>query len=256
MCDPVPQSTKLVDTIVSVSEDSKGVCAVPLPGKVDAIASPEVIPKTDFCTGKKDPSEIKNGHLVRVFKSVVSVDTKCRWNELVVKGNCKSESVPPIWGEMEALQSGPYGDRVLAQKRVWQLASKIQLTDFMRPAGVVVDDKQKEIYISDLMLHRVVVLNVEDGSFVRFIGNWASSQLCVSSSDDGAFDRPWGLALDSKRREIYVAENGNRRIQIFRSASGKLLRRIGGPDPEGKTVSELRGLRGLCLDGIPLKDFI
>ena len=89
---------------------------------------------------------------------------------------------------------------------------------FSSPIDVVVDDKGR-IYVSDSVLGTVFVTN-EEGDF---LGKIASNLLI----------RPTGLALDSKRKRLYVADTLKGSIYVISLKSKKLIMRIGkmGSDP-------------------------
>ncbi|WP_051654693.1 6-bladed beta-propeller [Persephonella sp. IF05-L8] len=80
------------------------------------------------------------------------------------------------------------------------------------PIDVAVDDKGK-IYVSDSVLGTVFITN-EDGDFLGKIG----SNLIV---------RPTGLALDSKRKRLYIVDTLKGKIYVVSLKSKKLIMKIG-----------------------------
>ena len=57
-------------------------------------------------------------------------------------------------------------------------------------------------------------------------------------SDEGQFILPWGVVFNSKTNNIYVAEEGNHRVQVF-DKDGKYLFKFGDMDGPGKMKSPL-----------------
>ncbi len=91
--------------------------------------------------------------------------------------------------------------------------------DFDRPTDVAIaaDDS---FYVSDGYGNcRIQHFDV-DGTLLR---SWGQC-----GDDEGQFDTPHGLALDSEGR-VYVADRGNARVQLF-SADGSFLSEWRGPD--------------------------
>ena len=79
------------------------------------------------------------------------------------------------------------------------------------PCGVAVDASGL-VYVSNDCNNRIEVLR-EDGTFIKQIGV-------------GHLSHPWGVAIDKK--QVYVADNGNKRISIF-TLKGQLIRTFGTP---------------------------
>ena len=69
-------------------------------------------------------------------------------------------------------------------------------------------DGDGNVYVTDTRNPRVQVFNSE-GNFLR---KWGSR-----GSEDGQFDRPYGLAIGSDGN-VYVADTGYYRIQVFKPA--------------------------------------
>jgi DNA-binding beta-propeller fold protein YncE len=96
-------------------------------------------------------------------------------------------------------------------------------------------DKQKYLYIVDVINTRVQVLN-PDGLFVNFIGGWGVEK--------GEFFRPKGVAVDKTGR-IYVSDSYMGVIQIF-SETGDFYAAIG--DPATGKVKKFNTPVGIFLD--------
>ena len=82
------------------------------------------------------------------------------------------------------------------------------------PHGIACSDK---IYVADAHSHRVLVLNPD----LTIAGTFGKE-----GSGKGRFCKPCGVACDSAGK-VYVADQGNNRIQVF-TAEGKFLSTIGG----------------------------
>ncbi len=89
-----------------------------------------------------------------------------------------------------------------------------QIGDYQLPSpiDIVVDDKGK-IYVSDSVLGTVFITN-EEGDYLGKIG----SNLLV---------RPTGLALDSSRKRLYIADTLKGSVYVISLEKGKLVKRIG-----------------------------
>ena len=87
------------------------------------------------------------------------------------------------------------------------------------------------MFISDCGNHRVVVCDAATGRTLRTIGRG-------EGGGDGQFMYPCGLALSPSGRELFVADEGNNRVQVFLGADGSYLRSWGGvSDPRGLAMS-------------------
>ena len=84
------------------------------------------------------------------------------------------------------------------------------------PTAVAMD--LSNYYLSDTENDRVVVMSQADGSHVRTIA--------VNGANYNQVSNPKGIALDGYGR-IYVADNGNNRVQVFEN-NGTFVRSIGG----------------------------
>jgi DNA-binding beta-propeller fold protein YncE len=96
-------------------------------------------------------------------------------------------------------------------------------------------DKQKYLYIVDVINTRVQVLN-PDGLFVNFIGGWGVEK--------GEFFRPKGVAVDKNGR-IYVSDSYMGVIQIF-TATGEFYAAIG--EPASGKVKKFKTPVGIYVD--------
>jgi DNA-binding beta-propeller fold protein YncE len=96
-------------------------------------------------------------------------------------------------------------------------------------------DKDKYIYVVDVINTRVQVLNPE-GLFVEFIGGWGVEK--------GEFFRPKGVAIDRNNR-VYVSDSYMGVIQIFNS-NGEFFAVVG--DPAKSAPKKFKTPMGLFID--------
>ena len=89
---------------------------------------------------------------------------------------------------------------------------------FNRPAGVA-HDRAGQIYVADGYRNARVVKYSSAGDYVTHWGG--------PGSEDGQFNLVHGVALDGQDR-VYVADRGNKRVQVF--------------DPDGKHLATWTGL--------------
>jgi len=123
---------------------------------------------------------------------------------------------------------------------------------FNQPTDVAWDSKGNSYFSDGYVNSRVGKANAKG----EWVGSWGSL-----GSGPGQFDTPHGVAV-SPKDEIFVADRGNRRIQVF-DTEGKYLREFtidvpvdtkrgkivyGGENPNGKTGSQAPGAPdALCM---------
>ena len=90
---------------------------------------------------------------------------------------------------------------------------------FNYPAGIRVHPITKNVYVCDLVNHRIQILNFDDLTFYGSFGK--------SGSGGGEFNCPMDVAFDS-HGNVYISDYQNHRIQVF-TPEGELLRNIGKP---------------------------
>ena len=106
--------------------------------------------------------------------------------------------------------------------------------EFDDPIGIVINHKNKKVYICDCDNHRIQILN-EDLTFSAIFGSYGSG--------DGQFSYPWDVALDSTGC-TYIADNENHCIQVF-TPEGMFLRRFG---KKGSGEGELHSPSSITID--------
>lgn len=113
--------------------------------------------------------------------------------------------------------------------------------DLKYPVGVAINSKG-EIYISDIVNNRIEIYDKE-GNYLREIGKKDGSGNPVSGFNMGEFNSPVGITIDKLDR-LYVADQGNARIQIFDN-SDVPIKSIG---TYGTADSQFQTLYGVTVD--------
>jgi len=103
-----------------------------------------------------------------------------------------------------------------------------------RPVDVVIADDR--LYVTDILNHRIVVLDKLTGQIVHRFG--------TVGSDPGELFQPTNLALGPDRR-LYVTDTGNFQIDVF-SLDGEFVREIG---QIGTVAGQFARPKGIAVDG-------
>lgn len=111
---------------------------------------------------------------------------------------------------------------------------------FREPWGIAVD-RQGRVYVADTWNHRIQVFDAQG----RWLTQWGGlvDNAGRASGGEGRFYGPRGLALDEQGR-LYVADTGNKRIQVF-DAGGRFVAQFGGA---GALPGQLNEPVGLAFD--------
>jgi len=109
-----------------------------------------------------------------------------------------------------------------------------------RPSGVAVDNKNRLLYVTDVLKDNVQVFDLDTFKWVRTIGGPPQK-----AGDDapGTFARPTNVAVGSNG-DVYVSDTLNGRIQIF-DADGNFLSMFGKP---GDGPADFARPKGIALD--------
>jgi uncharacterized protein (TIGR03663 family) len=94
---------------------------------------------------------------------------------------------------------------------------------FQEPWGIAVSEDGR-VYVSDTWNHRVQVFDLE-GNLVDSWGRFADTQ-GEAGAEPGVFWGPRDIALDAEG-QVYVADTGNKRIQVF-TPEGEYVAQWGG----------------------------
>jgi len=122
------------------------------------------------------------------------------------------------------------------------------IRDFKNPQGLAVDAADR-LYVADKSNHRVLKLSPDGSQVLLQIAKLDNHGKPKAGSGTGEFRNPWDVAVD-QNGDIFVADSGNSRIQVFNS-SGTFLRQFG----QGVllSTSEVRGVT-LTAEGLWVSD--
>jgi hypothetical protein len=95
------------------------------------------------------------------------------------------------------------------------------------PAGIALD-QEGNVYVADTGNNRIQVFS-SNGTFITKWGGGGE----YHSSADGQMRAPAGIASDSSSGNVYVADTGNNRIQVF-SSNGTFITKWGGQYKTGR----------------------
>jgi len=105
------------------------------------------------------------------------------------------------------------------------------------PAGLVFNNVNQLLYLVDVKKHQIVVFN-RNGEVEFTIGERGSEQ--------GKFNYPTNIAVDSRGQSIFVADTLNFRIQIF-DAEGNFISSFG---KNGNGPGNFSRLKGVAVDTV------
>ncbi|CAA7055136.1 unnamed protein product [Microthlaspi erraticum] len=80
------------------------------------------------------------------------------------------------------------------------------------PGKLAIDTLNNRLFISDSNHNRIIVTDL-DGNFIVQIGSTGEEGLRDGSFEDAAFNRPQGLAYNSKKNLLYVADTENHALR-------------------------------------------
>ena len=109
-----------------------------------------------------------------------------------------------------------------------------------RPSGVAVDNKNRFLYVSDVLKNNVVVYDLDTFKYLRTLGGPPQK---IGDDTPGTFARPTNLAVGPKG-EVFVSDTLNGRIQVF-DADGTFLNTIGKP---GDGPADFARPKGIATD--------
>lgn len=109
-----------------------------------------------------------------------------------------------------------------------------------RPSGVAVDNKNRLLYVTDVLKDNVLVYDLDNFKYLRTIGGPPQK-----AGDDapGTFARPTNIAV-GPNGNVYVSDTLNQRIQIF-DADGTYLSMFGKP---GDGPADMSRPKGIAID--------
>ena len=83
---------------------------------------------------------------------------------------------------------------------------------FKNPGGIVIDSSNAYLYVSDTGNNRIRKVRISDG-YTWFIAGSGTAGFADGAGSGAKFNRPYGLAIDSSGRYLYVADTNNHRIR-------------------------------------------
>ncbi|ABX12943.1 Fibronectin type III domain protein [Nitrosopumilus maritimus SCM1] len=98
--------------------------------------------------------------------------------------------------------------------------------DFTNPSEMIIDNSNDLLYVADSGNDRIVIFEIvdgttcPDGTIESVDGICYVKEFGSSGDDEGEFDDPSGLALNSENDLLYVSDSDNDRIQIFEIVDG------------------------------------
>jgi DNA-binding beta-propeller fold protein YncE len=96
-------------------------------------------------------------------------------------------------------------------------------TDFKFPVGIAIDPSHGRILLADTGNNRIQVFDAGTLGYVATLGDPGG----LGGNDNAHFNAPDGVAYDTTRNQILVADTGNSRIQIYDGNSFAYLSTIG-----------------------------
>lgn len=91
---------------------------------------------------------------------------------------------------------------------------------FNTPSGIVVDSKNKRLFVSDTNNHRVLVFNLaSDNTLVDRVPDFVLGQANFTSNSPAnsqvGMSAPTGLAYDAVNNRLFVGQTGNHRVTVY-----------------------------------------
>ena len=78
------------------------------------------------------------------------------------------------------------------------------------PSAIAIDSSSGNVYVADSGNNRIQKFTSSGKFKPDFVTKWGSP-----GSGDGQFSVPYGIAIDSSSGNVYVADKGNSRIEVF-----------------------------------------
>ncbi len=106
------------------------------------------------------------------------------------------------------------------------------------PVGVGVDTTAGHIFVADTGNQRIQIYDAKSFTYLATMGVTG-----VTGADNGHFNQPVNVRMNQAASQLYVADAGNHRIQIFASSNAAYLATIGTSGVPGSDNAHLNGPR-------------
>lgn len=120
------------------------------------------------------------------------------------------------YGEKKLLDNRPIPQALEKDKDTRLISSPLKF-----PGKITTDLANRRLFISDSNHHRIVVTDL-DGSCIQQIGGMGGEGLQDGSFEDATFNRPQGVAYNSSKNVLYVADTENHAVREIDFASERV----------------------------------
>lgn len=86
---------------------------------------------------------------------------------------------------------------------------------FYRPVSLALNKNENELYVSDLLNHRIRKIDLTTGFVSNFAGNGIEG-FKDGSAEEASFSQPFGITVD-RDGVVYVADSGNHSIRMIKN---------------------------------------
>ncbi len=192
-------------------------------------------PAFTFAVGRKDSHVILN-----TIKNPTGIAVRSDGSIWVASTvNDQILLLSPSGVPLGAAGSAPGEDKAQGKKKDDAEAS--EGVSFKTPQGLAVDAADN-LYVADRDLNRVIKLSPDGRTLLLQIAKTNGQGRPLPGAGPGELSHPFDVAVDTNG-DVYVADSGNRRIQVF-NADGAFLRQFG----PGVLLSTSE-VRGIALTG-------
>jgi sugar lactone lactonase YvrE len=98
---------------------------------------------------------------------------------------------------------------------------------FNDPTGVAFDAGTDQIFVSDTGNDRIQVFNAATFAYVETIGVTGGSSARPEAAGETSFNAPGGMHVNAATGQLYVADTGNQRVQIFSTSTMAYVATLG-----------------------------
>jgi hypothetical protein len=120
---------------------------------------------------------------------------------------------------------------------------------FNAPSGVTFDAATDQIFVADTGNDRVQVFNAESFAYVETIGiSPGASGTSVAAAGNASFAAPSGMYVNAANSQLYVADTGNQRVQIFDATTLAYIGTLGTVGAAGSDNGHFNAPKGVTAD--------